>query len=130
MWTEWRRTHEFVEDSELGTFGAWPSFLSSLKDPVNAEALAAARAETRPAFYQSFLIPEGLEGRPWFQGPLWAPDPNNGYGTQPFPTLRLAVDAGDEAAVDATVAALVAQIDALRLQWEERAQASRDARER
>ena len=129
-WTEWRRTHEFVEQSELGLFGAWPSFLDSLADPANAEAWAAARAEQRPSFYGSLLVKEGLQGRPWFKNDLWAPDPNNGYGTQPFPTLRILVDAGDEAAVDAALVVLIARIGRLREAWDARAQASRDAGKR
>lgn len=129
-WTEWRRTHEVVEKegSEMGPFGTWPSFLDTLALPENREARTTALAEERPPFYRSLLRSKGLEGRTWFKNDLWAPDPDNGYGTRVFPRLQAAVEAGDEEALDAALGEILRRVDALRKAWDARAQAAREAR--
>jgi N-acetylated-alpha-linked acidic dipeptidase len=129
-WTEWRRTHKFMEHSELGPFGAWPTFLDSLDLEENKDAREAAYKEQRPPFYGNLLRTQGLDGRPWFKNELWAPDPANGYGTQKFPRLRAAADAGDEAALEQAFSELLERIDALRREWDARAEAARAARRR
>ena len=46
----------------------------------------------------------GLPGRTWFRNRLWAPGLEDGYGSESFPTLRVAAKAGE--------AALAAEIEA------------------
>ena len=129
-WAEWRRTQELVDEGELGPFGAWPSFLDALEAPAGAAAREAALAEARPRMYGALQRPQGLEGRAWFKNDLWAPDPDNGYGTSILPRLRAAVSAGDDAALDAAMGELLERIATLRGQWDARAEAAREARRR
>ena len=117
-WNRWAGEQGVSASGELGPFGTWPAFLDALEEPQQAEALAQLQGHRPPRFYVSLQRPEGLEGRPWFKNELWAPDPQNGYGTLFLPRLRAAADAGDEAALDAALGRLLARIRALREAWE------------
>jgi N-acetylated-alpha-linked acidic dipeptidase len=41
-------------------------------------------------FYSALALPDGLPGRPWYRNRLWTPGLEDGYGSETFPTLRLA----------------------------------------
>ena len=60
----------------------------------------------------SFLIPDGLPGRPWFRHALYAPSLATGYGCWPLPALRRAVAEDDDPALAAAVSALIGRLDA------------------
>jgi N-acetylated-alpha-linked acidic dipeptidase len=61
--------------------------------------------------YPHLAAPEGLPGREWFKNRLWAPDLENGYASESFPTLRLAAKKSPEA-LDAELAQLAALVRA------------------
>ena len=49
-----------------------------------------------PEFWSALALPEGLEGRPWYRNPLWAPGLETGYAAESLPTLRAAAARGPE----------------------------------
>ena len=121
-WTEWRRLHALVGSPELGPLGTWPSFLETLSRPQNRAALEAGLSEELPPpLPRALLRPAGLEGRPWYRNPLWAPGLETGYGAETFPRLRAAAAAGDGAALEAAHAELVGGVEALAARWQARA---------
>ena len=61
--------------------------------------------------YPALAAPAGLPGRTWFKNRLWAPDLENGYASESFPTLRLAAKTSP-AALEAELAILVAAVRA------------------
>ncbi len=63
-------------------------------------------------FYRQLEVPTGLAGRPWFRNRLWAPGLEDGYGSETFPTLRVAATKGKEA-LEGETNALIESIDAL-----------------
>jgi N-acetylated-alpha-linked acidic dipeptidase len=70
--------------------------------PVNA---ALVKVE------QSWLLPDGLPGRPWFKHALYAPKYT--YAAMEFPGVREAVDKGDWTLARAQLALLVQRVDAV-----------------
>ena len=81
------------------------------RDGVSDEKLARINdALTRVE--RSFLLPDGLPGRPWFRHAIYAPGLTTGYACWPLPGVRQAVIEGDIPALETQTAALVARIDA------------------
>ncbi len=85
--------------------------------PENLAQVNRALVETE----QSFLLPEGLPGRPWFRHAIFAPGTYTGYAAVPLPGVHESIDAGDfveaRRQLDALVAALnraTARLEALR----------------
>jgi N-acetylated-alpha-linked acidic dipeptidase len=76
---------------------------SSRFTPVN-EALAQVE--------RSFLLPEGLPGRPWFRHAVYAPGLTTGYACWPLPAVRQAVLENDQTKLALAVPILVARINA------------------
>ena len=76
---------------------------SEFGDGMERLAIALAGSESAP---KALLgdDPSGLPGRTWFRNKLWAPGLEDGYGSEVFPTLRIAAKNGE--------AALAAEIDA------------------
>ena len=61
------------------------------KDGARAEALEALNAElTR--LERAFLLPGGLDGRPWFKHAVYAPGVTTGYASWPLPAIREAIE--------------------------------------
>jgi N-acetylated-alpha-linked acidic dipeptidase len=73
-------------------------------DPAKAAQINHALA----AVEQSFLVPEGLAGRPWFRHPLYAPGSYTGYAAVALPGVTEALDRNDSAALKREAAALAA----------------------
>ena len=69
-----------------------------------------------PRFYQGLLQEGGLEGRPWYRNPLWAPGMETGYAAETLPDLRLAAGRGP-AELDRAVEALESALEAYRDAW-------------
>jgi N-acetylated-alpha-linked acidic dipeptidase len=94
--------------------GAWlgperaEKLAGAFDDLAHALANSPARAQN---LYPHLAAPEGLPGRDWFKNRLWAPDLENGYASESFPTLRLAAQKSPEA-LDAELALLVAAVRA------------------
>jgi len=66
-------------------------------------------------FYRVLLQEGGLEGRPWYRNPFWAPGMETGYAAETLPDLRLAARHGPaelERAVEALETALADYRDA------------------
>jgi len=82
------------------------------------ETIAAQFHEGRedPRFYQGLLQEGGLEGRPWYRNPLWAPGMETGYAAETLPDLRLAAGRGP-AELDRAVEALESALEAYRDAW-------------
>lgn len=72
-------------------------------------AQAGGRAIT---FYSTLALPEGLPGRPWYRNRLWTPGLEDGYGSETFPTLRLAAKES-AAALEKEASALIQAIERL-----------------
>ena len=51
----------------------------------------------RPTLYRELLLPDGLDDRPWYRNPLWAPGLDTGYAAETLPALRRAAERGPEA---------------------------------
>lgn len=64
-------------------------------------------------FYRRLEAGDGLSGRSWFKNRLWAPGLEDGYGSETFPTLRVAAANGKDA-LEAETKSIVESIDALR----------------
>ncbi len=73
-------------------------------DPAKAAQINHALA----AVEQSFLNPDGLVGRPWFQHPLYAPGTNTGYAAVALPGVTEALDRNDSATLHREAIALTA----------------------
>ena len=75
-------------------------------DPANAMKLNRALANVE----QAFLVPEGLNGRPWYKHTIYAPGSYAGYAAEEMPGVSEALDRRDSAALhreeDALAAAL------------------------
>ncbi|MBK7641569.1 MAG: M28 family peptidase [Planctomycetes bacterium] len=94
---------------------AWLGVLRAGKISGAFEELAAALENTPERnrnLYPGLALSEGLPGRPWYKNPLWAPELENGYASESFPTLRLAARES-AAALDAEVDRLAATVRAL-----------------
>lgn len=74
-------------------------------------ATAAALNEALRAAEQSFLLPEGIPGRPYFKHALYAPRPT--YAALELPGVREAIEAQDWPRARAQVTALAARIRAV-----------------
>jgi N-acetylated-alpha-linked acidic dipeptidase len=61
---------------------------------------------------RSFLLPDGLPGRPWFKHAVYAPGLTTGYACWPFPGVRQAVIENDPALLESQTTALIARIAA------------------
>jgi len=89
----------------------------ALKDGASAEAIEALNAAlTR--LERAFLIPGGLDGRPWFKHAVYAPGLTTGYASWPLPAVREAIEMNKEdklkGAVDRTTAAVDAATESLK----------------
>lgn len=124
-WNEWKLTAEHSGFTDLGAFGTWPSFLEQLAQEANGDVLLEGWGEARPRFYGSLEHRPGLPGRPWYRNQMWAPDPDNAYGTVMFPRVR-AAETPEEAA--AATAELIESVRALREFYEARTERARAAR--
>lgn len=62
---------------------------------------------------EMWLQAEGLPQRPWFRNALAAPDATSGYASWVLPEITGAIEAGDHAAIDASIGALRARLDAV-----------------
>jgi N-acetylated-alpha-linked acidic dipeptidase len=75
-----------------------------------------AESSTSPAraisFYALLEAPGGLPGRPWYRNRLWTPGLEDGYGSETFPTLRLAAKES-ASALDRETASLIEAIGRL-----------------
>ena len=73
-------------------------------DPARAARINRALA----AVEQSFLVPGGLAGRPWFKHPLYAPGSYTGYAAVALPGVTEALDRNDSATLQLEAGALAA----------------------
>jgi hypothetical protein len=69
--------------------------------------------ETASRFYQELLQPQGLQGRPWYRNPYWAPGIESGYAAETLPDLRRAAR-GEKGELDSGVQTLVDALEAYR----------------
>lgn len=76
--------------------------------PTDVDALAAANDSLRLA-EQSFVRPEGIPGRPFYQNILFAPGRFDGYGAVGLPGLAEAIEDGKTEVAAAEVADLAAR---------------------
>jgi len=87
------------------------------RDGVRPEALEALN-EALTRVERAFLLPDGLDGRPWFKHAVYAPGLTTGYACWPLPAVRQAVEAEKpellKTAVPATIQALARAADAIR----------------
>ena len=78
---------------------------------ASAERLGTSPAsETGSTLYKKLEAREGLEGRAWFRNRLWAPGLEDGYGSEAFPSLRIAAAKGPEA-LEAETSWILASLD-------------------
>ena len=79
-----------------------------------AERRESATFDVSPwkPFYRSLELESGLEGRAWYRNRLWAPGLEDGYGSETFPTLRVAAAKGEEA-LAAEAKSIVESVDRL-----------------
>ena len=63
---------------------------------------------------RSFLLPNGLPGRPWFKHAIYAPGLTTGYASWPLPGLHQAIQEDDPAMLATQTVALAARLDAAR----------------
>ncbi|MFT7676482.1 MAG: N-acetylated-alpha-linked acidic dipeptidase [Planctomycetota bacterium] len=90
----------------------------SLRELTEAARGANNRLQScPPTLLRALRHPTGLPGRPWFKGRLWAPGIEKGYGADTFPEMRAAKLAGDQAAFDAALEAMLSAIDELAAAW-------------
>ncbi len=75
-------------------------------DPARLAALNDAIA----AVERSFLLGEGLPGRPWFRHAIYAPGLTTGYASWPLPAVRQAIEEGKPDALAKAVAAACTKI--------------------
>jgi N-acetylated-alpha-linked acidic dipeptidase len=96
-------------DASLDTLAA--------KDGARAEALEALN-ESLTRLERAFLIPGGLDGRPWFKHAVYAPGLTTGYAAWPLPAVREAIEMNKAGklkdAVDKTTAAIDAATESLK----------------
>jgi N-acetylated-alpha-linked acidic dipeptidase len=83
------------------------SGLETSAERISARGAAATSGTT---LYTKLEAREGLEGRAWFKNRLWAPGLEDGYGSETFPSLRLAAAKGPEA-LEAETAWILARLD-------------------
>jgi len=69
--------------------------------------------ETASRLYQELLQPQGLQGRPWYRNPYWAPGIESGYAAETLPDLRRAAR-GEKGELDSGVQTLVDALEAYR----------------
>ena len=82
------------------------------RDGATAAKLARVNDDLRQV-ERAFLIPGGLDGRPWYNHALYAPSLVNGYACWPLPGVRQAVQDDEEPEVLAErVAVVVSRLDA------------------
>jgi len=93
---------------------------SGAKHDASASSGASSHSGASPAndalstraisFYAALALPDGLPGRPWYRNRLWTPGLEDGYGSETFPTLRLAAKES-AAALDRETQSLVNAIE-------------------
>ena len=99
---------------ERGEEGPWlgeerAERIASLLDRLRHQFRSSRRSD--PRFFQELLSPEGLEGRPWYRNPFWAPSRESGYGAETLPELRAAAREGEEA-LERSVDELASRLEA------------------
>lgn len=80
------------------------------KQDAHAIAKSDALSTRAISFYAALALPDGLPGRPWYRNRLWTPGLEDGYGSETFPTLRLAAKES-AAALDRETQSLVNAIE-------------------
>jgi N-acetylated-alpha-linked acidic dipeptidase len=93
---------------------------------AGAEALARLN-DALAGVERSFLLPEGLPGRPWYRHALYAPDIETYYGSAPLPGLVQASQGRDAAMFDSQAAALVGRLREASARLREAAALAREA---
>ncbi len=78
-------------------------------DHPNRDRLATLN-DAITAVERSFLLGEGLPGRPWFRHAIYAPGLTTGYASWPLPAVRQAIEDGKPEALAKAVAAACTQI--------------------
>jgi N-acetylated-alpha-linked acidic dipeptidase len=83
----------------------------AVKDGARAEAVEALDgALTR--LERAFLLPKGLDGRPWFKHAIYAPGVTTGYASWPLPAVREAIESSKADDLKAGIATTTAAINA------------------
>ena len=87
-WSQWAEAMDLGIEPAEGALGSFPSLRAAVRRAgVHARA-DAERLVDRPTVLRALELTEGLPERPWFRNRLWAPDPERGYGSHTFPSLR------------------------------------------
>jgi len=97
------------------------------KDGAKAEAVAAVN-EALARVERAFLIPGGLEGRPWFKHAIYAPGVTTGYAAWPLPAVREAIERDKPENLKNGIVATTSAIDAAAAALKKAAALARDAR--
>ena len=107
-----RRARELAAESrKTEAESALAGSLDRIADGLDKAASAVGTIDM--PFYRRLEAPDGLPGRSWFRNRLWAPGLEDGYGSETFPTLRVAATSGKDA-LEAETKSLVESIDSIR----------------
>ncbi len=85
----------------------------ALERACASDAGPAAQSVVGREFYALLAKPSGLEQRPWFRLPLWAPGLETGYASETWPDLAVAARRG-EGAFEAEVERMIESFERLR----------------
>jgi N-acetylated-alpha-linked acidic dipeptidase len=97
------------------------------RDGAKPEAIAEVN-EALIRVERAFLIPGGLDGRPWFKHAVYAPGVTTGYAAWPLPAIREAVERDRPEDLKKAVAVTTSAIDAAVAALKKAATLARDAR--
>jgi N-acetylated-alpha-linked acidic dipeptidase len=97
------------------------------RDGAKPEAIAEVN-EALTRLERAFLIPGGLDGRPWFKHAVYAPGVTTGYAAWPLPAIREAVERERPEDLKKAVAVTTSAIDAAVEALKKAATLARDAR--
>jgi N-acetylated-alpha-linked acidic dipeptidase len=81
------------------------------RDGVPRETLTRVN-DSLKRIERTFLLPDGLPGRPWFKHAVYAPGLTTGYASWPLPGLRLAVNENNATLLATQAAALADRLEA------------------
>jgi N-acetylated-alpha-linked acidic dipeptidase len=109
-WRRWSEAMDLGVEPVEGPFGTYPSLRAAIRRAGGAARADAERLVDRATALRALERPDGLPERPWFTNRLWAPDPERGYGSHTFPSLR---EPGEGRTVDEELASLLGALEEL-----------------